>query len=130
VASEFLNYDMKKKSTGEEISKREKLHYGILSVSSLFNEYCKQEGFGACATVGGYGLPIQQFFFKYLFVSRSHQMPMYSKSLVQIHPEVNSDNLNPYVSKDIVPNIISPLHLICQNMCHEHVTNSSSLLTL
>jgi hypothetical protein len=103
------------------------MYLAILTISSMFNEFCKHEGFGIFATVGGLGITSQGFFFTYIFNCLRSQLSLYSKVLFNLHPGVKPTNLRLYVTDNEIPNIISPLHLISQSLGHEYVMNSFSL---
>ena len=127
IARQFIANDINVKSASKNESKWDKngwMYLAILSISSMFNEFCRHEGFGIFATVGGLGMASQEFFFAYIFNCLRSQLSLYSKALFNLHPDVKPSNLRLYVTDNEIPNIISPLHLISQSLNHEYITNS------
>jgi len=98
------------------------MYLAVLAVCSMFNELCTYDGFNTFSHAGGLGATLQDFFFKYIFEEAiaSHMAP-YADHLRKTHPGITLRNLRPYVSESVVPNVLSPYHLISQSLCHEHV---------
>jgi hypothetical protein len=95
--------------------------YAILASSSLFYEHSKNSGFATLNAVSSVAAPNQIVYIELILAELCAVLPEYIKTLGSWHPGVKKSNLHLYVGDEKIPSIISPLHLICQSLCHEHV---------
>jgi hypothetical protein len=117
---EFANTELSRVSDSTQAPNM-KLYYGILTVSMMFEEYSRHDGFGMYGTIGALRPAAREFFFGCIWTAISENISEFTDTLRRWHPLVTSDNLQPYLLKNTLPNIVSFLHLISQSICHEHV---------
>jgi hypothetical protein len=107
-------------------SYEEKLYIATIFSASLFWEYSKQDGFAAFSTIGGVNLLAQHYFFDQFWAATKGNFQTFISTLTALNHGVTSANIRPYVSEAAPPNVIAPLHLIAQSLCHEFVCTFSS----
>ena len=101
--------------------KSKSLWLGTLVLSNLFMEYAQNTGFNKFSTVAGLGT-IKKFILEQMWKIFMQNVALVLRVARDFHPGVLSTNIQPYIKYDEIPNLISPLHLICQSICFEHVS--------
>lgn len=92
-----------------------------LAVASAFEEFCRFEGFGQHKPLGKLGAGTKVWGKEKLTDLVVGQLDMITLALKAKYGGVDANNFAPYVSENGLPNVFSPLHLIVQSICHEHV---------
>jgi len=90
-------------------------------MSNLFDGVARNDSLAAFATLGGLGEHSQGFVLDQLIAAVIENWDKILDAALKRYPDLSPRTLQPYVTANSTPNIISPFHLCCQALCAEHV---------
>ena len=104
---------------------RERLFLATMAISRIFTEVSlRNENFGEFASLGGYNEHTQKYFLDLIGKEIVENIGDFSVSLAAYFPSLNSETLQPFMTKTGVPNIFSVFHLVFQSLRQDFVCPS------
>jgi hypothetical protein len=103
----------------------ERLSLATMSVSRIFAEVSsRNKNFGEFCSLGSYHERVQKYFLGIIGKEIEENAVDYSKSLAAYFPNVNSETLQPFMTKMGPPNILCFFHLVFQSLKQDFVCPS------
>jgi hypothetical protein len=99
----------------------DRLSHATMIVSLLFRQYSRGT-LGVFCSIGAWREEMRvQVFSRALWPTLRDNLEQFERTVRQWHPRVDG-RLSPYLrEKARIPNVVSPIHLIAQSLCEEHV---------
>lgn len=97
------------------------LFHSAIMMSNLFDGVARNDSLAAFATLGGLGEHGQEYILDKLIAGVIENWDKVLDAALKRYPDLSLRTLQPYVTANSPPNIISPLHLCTQALCAENV---------